>query len=348
MPLVSLPVSDNVKNILVVGKNNQIGDMICSLPLYAALKKKYPRSTITLVAAKTNYPVPIKELNPYIHKVIVFDKSKVSSLIKFIKELRKVNYQIGIVPSTFAYSTTSHLINYFSGAKIRVGVNSIEGVKNKAAKYLNVKKDFFWESEKKHQRLRNIDVVKQIGCTLSTDELNKIGFNLNEEELLFAENFLNDNFIDKSKPVFGFHPGAGKKANLWNTDNFVSLISELYKKYNNNVLITAGWTDKEVVSSISSKLNDLKINFTLAENFEIKKLAAVLSKINLYITNDTGPMHIAGSVGTKMISLFGPTKSYEWAPVGEKQFYIKSETGNINDIGVNDVLSLCNKILNSS
>ena len=49
--------------------------------------------------------------------------------------------------------------------------------------------------------------------------------------------------------------------------------------------------------------------------------------------------------GTKMISLFGPTKAYEWAPSMENQFYIQSETGNINDITVEQVLSLCNKII---
>jgi len=46
---------EEIKNILVVRQHNQIGDMLCSLPLYSALKKKYPNSAITLVAAKTNY-----------------------------------------------------------------------------------------------------------------------------------------------------------------------------------------------------------------------------------------------------------------------------------------------------
>ena len=56
-------------------------------------------------------------------------------------------------------------------------------------------------------------------------------------------------------------------------------------------------------------------------------------------------MHIAGSVGTKMISLFGPTKSYEWAPSMENQFYIQSESGNIKDIKVDEVFELSRKII---
>ena len=101
--------------------------------------------------------------------------------------------------------------------------------------------------------------------------------------------------------------------------------------------------DLDFFSSKYPKLD--KLVKTLSDNFEIKKLAAVLSRINLYITNDTGPMHIAGSTDTKMISLFGPTKSYEWAPSLENQFYIQSESGNINDITVSEVFELSNKII---
>ncbi len=334
-----------VKNILVAGKNNQIGDMICSLPLYAALKKKFPKAKITLVAAKTNYPVPIKEINPYLENIIVFDKSSLKSILTFLKELRKEKYQIGIVTSTFAYSTTSHIINFLSGAKIRVGVKSIDGKVNKAAKYLNVKKDFHWDKEKKHQRERNLDVVRQIGCDLTKEELAEIKLDISAEDLVSAEVFLVKNFPDKSKLTIGFHPGAGKKSNIWKLENFIELINSLHKKYKNYVLITAGWTDNEILQTVTSKLDELKIEYTVAKNFEIKKLAAVLSRLNLYITNDTGTMHIAGSAGCKMISLFGPTKSYEWAPSMENQFYIQSETGNINDISENNVLALAEKIL---
>ena len=335
----------SVKNILVVGKNNQVGDMICSLPLYFALKKSFTEAQITLVAAKTNYPIPLKDLNPFLDNILVYDKSSLKTILDFYKELRKVKYQIGIVTSTFAYSTTSHIINFLSGAKVRVGVKSIDGKINKAARYLNIKKDFFWDKEKKHQSERNLDVVRQIGCNLTRKEIKNIRLKIDDTDDIFAESFLAKSFPDNSKMIFGFHPGAGKKENIWPPEKFVEVITQLYKSYNNYILITAGMTDAEIINSLGIRLKKLKIPFEIAENFEIKKLAAVLSRINLYITNDTGPMHIAGAVGAKLISLFGPTKAYEWSPSMEKQFYIQSKTGNINDISIEEVLSLCSKIL---
>lgn len=336
-----------VKNILVVGKNNQIGDMICSLPLYAAIKKKFPEAKITLIAAKTNYPVPLKDINPYLDRVIVYDKSSLKTIFNFYRNLRKVKYQVGIVTSTFAYSTTSHIINYLSGAKLRVGVNSIDGKINKGAKFLNVKKDFNWDKEKKHQSERNLDVVRQIGCDLTEAEIERIGIILSEEDNREANNFINRHFTDRSKKIIAVHPGAGKVQNMWDVNNFLELLSRLYEKHKNYVLITCGPMDKQVVDDLTSKLLEKNIGYVI-ENLPQKQLCAVLNKIDLYITNDTGTMHLAASSGSKLIGLFGPTKTYEWAPRGKSQYYIQAENGMINDIGVDEVLELCNKILKTN
>jgi heptosyltransferase-2 len=332
------------KNILVVGKNNQVGDMICSLPLYAALKKKFPEAKITLVAAKTNYPVPLKDINPYLDKIIVYDKSSLKTIFNFYRELRKDKYQIGIVTSTFAYSATSHIINYLSGAKMRVGVNSIDGKINKGSKFLNVKKDFYWDKEKKHQSERNLDVIRQIGCDLTLEEIEKTGIILSERDEREANNFINRHFTDRSKKIIAVHPGAGKIHNMWSVENFFEVLSKLYDRHKNYVLITCGPMDKDVVNTLTTKLMENNIEYVI-ENLPQKQLCAVLKKIDLYITNDTGTMHLAASSCTKLIGLFGPTKTYEWAPRGKNQHYIQAESGKIGDICVDEVFELSEKTL---
>ena len=75
-------------------------------------------------------------------------------------------------------------------------------------------------------------------------------------------------------------------------------------------------------------------------NAKIKQLASVLSAVDLYITNDTGTMHVAGYSNARMISLFGPTDPAEWAPSGNDQKYIKSFDGNINSISVQQATNM--------
>ena len=99
-------------------QHNQIGDMLCSLTLYKALKKKYPDARITLVAAKTNYEIPFFDINPYLDRVIIFNKSSIKTIIGFIRELRSRKYQLCFVPSTIVLSRTSHILNWISGSTI--------------------------------------------------------------------------------------------------------------------------------------------------------------------------------------------------------------------------------------
>jgi ADP-heptose:LPS heptosyltransferase len=75
------------------------------------------------------------------------------------------------------------------------------------------------------------------------------------------------------------------------------------------------------------------------------QLAAVLGKINLYVTNDTGPMHIAAMTNVNQISLILDANIYEWAPAGENKYNLKSDPRDINTIRLEDVLALCDKIL---
>lgn len=328
----------------MVRQHNQIGDMLCSLSLYKALKKKYPEARITLVAAKTNYEIPFFDINPYIDRVIIFNKSSIKTIIGFIRKLRSRKYQICFVPSTIVLSRTSHILCWISGSRLRVGVKSIDGKENRSQKYLNLKSKFNWAD--KHQSIRNLEIARLVGCDLSEEEIKSIRFNFEGNDIAYANNFISEIFPDRNKKIIAFHPGAGKKNNAWNEIKFIELIKRLHLHFDNYVLITSGWTDDNIVTLIRRELTSSKIKHIILHNAEIKKLGAILSLVDLYITNDTGTMHIAGYSGAKMISLFGPTNPAEWAPNGIHQKHIKSKTNDINGIAINDVYSLAKTFFN--
>ncbi|HRB01105.1 MAG TPA: glycosyltransferase family 9 protein [Ignavibacteria bacterium] len=338
---------EKVKNILIVRQHNQLGDMLCSVPLFAAIRKKYPEAHITLVASPINYEILFSDINPYINKVITYRKAPLKKLIEFYKELKNHDYQIGIVPSTVSLSRTSHLINYFSGAKVRVGVKSIDGKLNDMEYLLNVKSDFEWDTKKLHQVDRNLDVGKQIGCVLSESEKSEVMIHLSNDEISFADEYVKNNFPDVNKIIIGFHPGAGKTQNRWDKENFIDLIKLLHHKYNCYLMMTSGTIDKEITHHIKSELNKSGIEIIILENTPIRKLSAVLKKLDLYITNDTGTLHVAAGVDANIISLFGPTHGYEWAPIGENKIYIQSPTNEINDITVENVFEKAENLIES-
>ncbi|TRZ52850.1 lipopolysaccharide heptosyltransferase family protein [bacterium] len=326
-----------VKNILIVRQHNQLGDMLCSVPLFAALRKKFKDASITLVASPMNYKILFNEINPYIDDVIVYDKSTAKHILRFIKKLRSKKYDIGIVPSTFSISRTSHYINFISGAKIRAGVNSIDGKNKKVGYLLNVKKDVNWEEKKMHQTERNLDVGRLIGCDLTAEEKKNISIKLSKEEKEFAEKYAAENFPDKNREIIAFHAGAGKVANRWDKDNFVNLIKKLYEKYDCYIVLTSGPIDNEITDYIKAKLEEKSIFVNIPSGMTTREEGAIIAKTSLYITNDTGMMHVAAYMNSNVIGLFGPTNGYEWAPINDKGSYIQSPTGDINEITVESI-----------
>ncbi|MCX6160165.1 MAG: glycosyltransferase family 9 protein [Ignavibacteriae bacterium] len=325
-----------IKILIVRQESNMVGDTVCLIPAVKALKLKFPESYITMVYGWSHYNVSYKKIIPELDEVIYYDNSSLKSKIKFFKMLRRAKYDIGIVPSTIKISSNSHLINFFSGAKKRAGVRSVDGKTNKLRFLLNIKSDFDWKKQKTHQMERGLEVVRQIGCDLSKEEIIKTRFKLSDSALSFAEKYIINQFPDKEKLIIGFHPGAGQKVNTWHYNNFADLIELIDSKYKPYILITSGEIDKEITNRLSDILKEKKINFIICDKKD-EEFVAVLSRISLYITNNTGVMHLASISGTKVLSFFIPSMCYQWPPITEGCEYIVSPTDNINDIEVNNV-----------
>ena len=332
-------------NILVVrNTNNQLGDMICALPMFYALKKKFPDSKITLLRAATNYEVNYLQINPYIDDVVIMDRSSLKTTKDFIKKLREKKFDYGIVPSTLETSTTGHIINFLSGAKKRVGISRRDEDINKFAFLLNVKKEFDWNKKNISQAQRALEVIEQIGCTITNEEIENISVELTEESNKIANEFILNNFIE-GKPIIGIHPGAGKEDNRWSVNNFAEVVEKLQVKHDAEFLITCGAIDTEEVNKLTDMLTQKKIKFAVENAQNLKILSALMRKLSLYICNDTGTLHLASLNKVNTIGLFGPTSSAEWKPIGSKTVCLQSPTKNINDLKPETVLAEAERIL---
>jgi ADP-heptose:LPS heptosyltransferase len=339
--LANLDHSD-IKNILVILRH-QMGDTLCALPMLMALREFYENAHITLVTkSSTNYLQIFRDKDPYVNEVKEFEYG-FENFVYLIKELRDPRYDLAVVPSTVVFSVTNHLIAHYSQARYRIGVASFNGEENRSAFLLNIKSDFPWETGKVHQVQRNLDIIRQINIE-AEDE--RIHIPLNAEEKDFARNFFNDNFTDSSAPIIGFHPGAGKLENVWNSLNFSELIYSLQKIYDPYFLISEGPQDgvyvRQLVSLLKEKISIERIRVhkgTLMNNL------ALINSLDLFVTNDTGIMHLAAGTDVPMVSLFGPSRANEWAPVGKNKISIQSSSRNVNDIKPGKVLEVCDSLL---
>ncbi|MBU1486558.1 glycosyltransferase family 9 protein [bacterium] len=111
--------------------------------------------------------------------------------------------------------------------------------------------------------------------------------------------------------LIGLNPGSNSKARQWPKMSFAKLADELIKKYKAKILIFGGPDDVDLAREIEKQITHLHLRgasfINLAGRTTLKELVCLAGRCDHFITNDTGPMHIAGIAGTKVLAINGPT-----------------------------------------
>jgi len=326
------------QKILIIRQHNQLGDLLACVPLLRALKEKYPSASVTAILSPANKNALHK--SKFVNELFVFDKSKLFSIdyvSKLITLLRK-DYDVAIVPTTVSLSFTSNLLCRIANAKVRIGANSLNGKSNLSAFFFDRRIDLDW---RKHPDANvadfGLDLLRPFGITTNNFS-SDIYFD--EKDALAAKEFVNK-FRRKSKTLIGLHVGAGKPPNRWSFENYILLIEQLEKEYQPEIYFTGSSADLEIITLIQQRIS---VQCEIFLDKTIPQVAALIAQSDLFITNDTGIMHVAGTTSTPQISIFGPTNPFNWAPIGRQKYFLR-KSDFINDVTVDEVFSLCKTIL---
>ena len=144
---------------------------------------------------------------------------------------------------------------------------------------------------------------------------------LTEDEQAAAHRFLIEAGQTSERMLIGIHPGGNWEYKLWDAKNYAQLASTLVEKLNASILLFAGPNERELQTQVAKMMD---VSPILVKTDDLRQLAALISACDVYIGNDTGPMHIAAAVDTPVISLFGSTNHIRSGPYGDKHAVIQS------------------------
>lgn len=328
------------QNILIVRQHNQLGDLLAGVSLFRALKETYPHSHLSLVVSPLNFPGMVK--NRLLDKIYIFDKKKLFNPFYFSKTISFFlkEYDLVIVPVVVSISFTSNLLARLSNSKVRVGANTLNGKPNHSSFFFDRRIDLDWRNHPdSNVSERSLDIIRPFGIN-TENYRSEISFD--NSDIDFAKEFIGEFGNGSDNILIGLHIGAGKQNNRWSLDKFAILMKKIENKFPTKFYLTGGWAEKEELNYISRNTD---IKFRRFINRPIPQIAALISMSDLFISNDTGIMHVAGTTDTPQISIFGPTNPFNWAPIGMNKYFVrKSEL--IDDVSVEDVYHLCELILN--
>lgn len=295
------------KNILIV-KLSAIGDVIHALPVAHALKQTYPNARITWVVEKPAYDLLTN--NSDIDEIIIFDKTKFKSLAglltngyTFGQELKSRKFDLAIDLQGLFKSAA---ISFLSGAPKRlVYCNARE------QSHL-VGQRICGEYEQGHVVDRYLDVARHLGCKI--DEV-LFPIYIAEIEVQKAKAIANHAGLKLDNPYVVLAPGTNWQSKCWPPAHYAKLADKLYDE-NIIPVIIGGPNDQRLAQEIIANTKIPPIDLT--GKTSMKQLAYIIKKSQVFVGGDTGPMHLAVAVGTKVVTMFGPTDPERNGPYGNE------------------------------
>jgi ADP-heptose:LPS heptosyltransferase len=115
------------------------------------------------------------------------------------------------------------------------------------------------------------------------------------------------------RPLVGVHVSGGRPSKQWHADRFASAASRIATERAATIVLTGGPADRDLVQDVERMLTGIAVVNT-AGAMDLVDLAALLSELDVLVTGDTGPMHLAAAVGTPVVALFGPSDPGRYGP----------------------------------
>lgn len=322
-----------IKKILII-RPRAIGDVILTTPFIRALKKAFPDAIIDYLLEP--FVAPVLYGNPYINKILVFKRYNQKKELPGVAQMRKnemerINSTVKIFKNNFELffylinekydmvfdlwgNLRTILICIFSGAKYRVG-------------FIYKLRKFFYnvsvvpEIVPKYNVYYYLDLLKPLKIKDDGGQT-EIYFTQQDEE--YISDFVADLKSNKAK-IIGINPMGSWITKRWPENKFIELIKIiLLEMKGTKIVIIWGPGEYFLASKIKSYFNENK-DVYIAPETNINQLAALIKNFDVLVTNDGAPKHIAVALGTKTLTIYGPTNYKSWGPADDiKHTYIFS------------------------
>ena len=124
-------------------------------------------------------------------------------------------------------------------------------------------------------------------------------------------------------PLVGIQPAAGRRIKEWDPSRFAEVGVELARTQGATVVVIGSTNDKPAVDAMRAAWPDDVPLTVLPPDIDLVVLAAVLERLSIFITGDTGPMHLAAAVSTPVLAIFGPSLPTRYAPLSERSRIVR-------------------------
>jgi len=285
----------------------RIGDLLMVVPAIADLRALLPGATIDLVVGSWNRS--LAETIPGVSRVETLDAewlargpggAAMPALIRHARTWRQRQYDLAI---NFEPDIRSNLLLAASGAAFTIGFSSGGGgaVLDRALAY--------------DPRAHTTDNARRLIASV----ISRGSPDRDPPPLRLGDDVRRDAAQRLTRagngPLVGLHVSAGRAVKQWEPERFADVARQLVTSTGATIVLTGAPEDGPLIEAVRSRLADCPV-IDVSGDVDLTVLAAVLQRLDLLVTGDTGPMHLAVAVGTPVVAIFGPSDPARYGPRG--------------------------------
>jgi heptosyltransferase-2 len=306
---------ENQKQVekILINCPSWIGDAVMALPALQSVHQNMPQAQITLLV--NSWIADLYKNLSFTHNIILYSPKGADRGIRgFAKAVRNIRQQKFDVAILLQNAFRPALLAWLSHVPHRWGY-ATDGRSLLLTKAIKVNA----EDHQYHHVYYYLRLLEKLGLRT---EKSTIRLNLTPEQKEKGKHLLLSKGYEPQKPTVGIHPGAAYgEAKRWLTDRFAQLAERLISKNAVQVILFGAPQELSLVTTIRLLMSTNPI--VLVGETTLEELMASMIWCDLFIANDSGPMHLAAALGIPLVALFGPTNEKRTAPMGEEHIIIK-------------------------
>jgi ADP-heptose:LPS heptosyltransferase len=304
----------------------RLGDVILLLPALAALKDQYPDSDLTLLTG--HRCAPVAELCPAIDHVVAVDRVAMRDgpvwvalreMAALVRDVRQKKFDMVIDFHSFR---ETHLLTWFSGAPIRIGM------KRDKAPYW--KFCFNRPAVVEEKSLHVADMFRKV-----------VAEALGEPAVIdrpYSKNTLGRLIAEKARqPTIALYVDAPVPERVWPPERFARVADFAVEKLNAAVVVLSGKDGAELAAKVQQTSRNAS-RLSVFTNLTLPQLAGVIASAQMLISNDTGPMHFGPTLGIRTLGLFSVGYPKHFRPMGPDDRFLQANP--IERIEVENVIEV--------
>ncbi len=301
--------TEKIENILI-RSTNWIGDAVMTTPAVRAVRKNFPGSRISILAKP--WVAPIFEDSPHVDEIIAYDYSGKLGVLSMAKQLERRRFDAAILLQN---AFEAALVAFLSKIPVRIGYDR------------DARRLLLTHPVPCTRRVRSLHQTHYYNEILRGVELVPDGPRLelyfSSEDRKAVDVILGRSNISASERIVGINPSATfGPAKQWFPERFAEISDRLHREFSTRTLIFGGPKDKELGRRVQETMESEAVD--LSGRTTLKQAIALIARCDLFITNDSGLMHVAAALNTPQIAIFGSTDHVATGPASPRARIVRS------------------------